>query len=402
MMKWLMIVLGLFCFPVLASEPSLSAALAKQVKPAYQFYQQEQYGEALRVIKAVQPKAGFELAYIKRFQGNLHWLLNQPAAAITSLSQAVAENALPKDQQSQTQRMLGDLYLSDAKAKSALKHYQQVTGAQRDAALYLNMAQAHYQLEQWQGVVKAAERGIKLSKGFNKSATTLLLTGYYQQKNYAKAATILTQLSQHEPSNKQWWLQLSSVYLQMNDKKRALSTLEIAYQAGMLSSAAELKNLARLRANAGLPYQAADLFASQLKNQTLPYNTSTLKELAGYWQLAREYQRAATVWGQVAKLTGSPEHYLQQVALYSLLQQPKQALSVLETMPTNGVAGKVALAKTQAWYDLNQYQKALQFAQKAQQQQATAKQGASWVAMLETKLAAKLETNIESGQGRVL
>jgi hypothetical protein len=104
------------------------------------------------------------------------------------------------------------------------------------------------------------------------------------------------------------------------------------------------------------------------------------------------------VWGQVAAVTGAAEHYLHQAALYSLDQQPKLALAVLERMPSGGIAGKVALAKTQAWYELNQYQKALQFAQKAKQQQATAKQGASWVAMLETKL----EKNAEDGQGRVL
>ena len=397
-MKWLIVLLGLWGFSALASEPSLSAALAKQVKPAYQFYEQQQYGDALRVIKTAQPQAGFVLAYVQRFQGNLHWLLNQPAAAAKSLAQAVAQNALPKAEQSQTHRMLADLYLSTEQAKLALQHYQQVIAAQRDAALYLNMAQAHYQLGQWQGVIQSAEQGIKLSKGFNKSANALLLTGCYQMKNYAKSAQVLTRLTEHEPSNKQWWLQLSSVYLQMNDNKRALSTLEIAYQAGMVSSASELKNLARLRANAGLPYQAADLLSQQLARNTLSSDPSTLKELAGYWQLAREYQRAAQVWGQVAAVTGAAEHYLHQAALYSLDQQPKLALAVLERMPSGGIAGKVALAKTQAWYELNQYQKALQFAQKAKQQQATAKQGASWVAMLETKL----EKNAEDGQGRVL
>ncbi|MCE2570721.1 tetratricopeptide repeat protein [Motilimonas eburnea] len=392
-MKWILTLLLLVssCFALAnaASQTALSAALAKQVKPAHQFYQQQQYQKALQVLKQTSPKAGFETAYVKRFTGNLYWLLDQPKAALRSLSEAVAEQALPPLEQSQTQRMLADLYLAEQQAKQALQHYRKVDKSQRDANYYLHMAQAYYQLEQWQNVVNHAQLGIKRSKVFNQSAQLMLLNGYYQLGQLANAAKVLQGLTEHQPDNKRWWQQLSSVYLQMNDHKRALSTLEIAYQANMLQGARELQNLARLRANAGLPYQAANLLAAHLDNGSLDANVSNLTELAGYWQQAREYQRAAKVWGKVAAQTGLAKHYMQQASLYSLAQDHQQAIKVLESLGHSlpaATQGSVALAKVQAYYALNQYQQALQYARQAQQQQTTASQASNWVALLENKL----------------
>ncbi len=64
--------------------------------------------------------------------------------------------------------------------------------------------------------------------------------------------------------------------------------LELAYLNGLLSSEADLLNLAQLYAERDAPYKAAQLLEKELQKGRLKANRKTWEQTANAWQLARE------------------------------------------------------------------------------------------------------------------
>ena len=77
------------------------------------------------------------------------------------------------------------------------------------------------------------------------------------------------------PQKKNYWLQLSSVYSQMEDYEEALATVEIPYVAGMLNQAVEIRRYADLLAFNGLGYRCGTVLEKGVADGIVENNLST-------------------------------------------------------------------------------------------------------------------------------
>jgi len=388
-MKWLLFAMLFWANGVYAEKtPILSRNVGVQVSLAFKHYEQDKLIDAFRVLNKVTTKAGFDKAYVDRFRANLYWSLNQQEQAITMLESAVAQHALVKKEQLQSQRMLADLYLNAGQTNKAIDLYLSLINTAPDKGLYQNLAQAYYQTQAWKRLIPAADKAIALSVQFDKSVHLLQLSAFYKLQYYKKATAILTQLTQTYPTEKRWWMQLAAIYNLREDHARTLSTYELAYARGHLDSANQVKTLARLRANQGAPYQAAQLLELSLDKGLLAKNSQLYKEIAGYWQLAREHGKAQQYWGKSAQLSGNGKHYLMQAQLLALLGQYDAMLSSLNKINTqnNTFKAEVALLKVQAVFELKRYQQAFTLARLAANYPSVEKRALAWLRVIENKL----------------
>ncbi|WP_394135444.1 tetratricopeptide repeat protein [Aliivibrio fischeri] len=355
-------------FSGFAQAQQLTQYNAAKVQRAIQLQQQDKIVDAIDVLSKLTPSQAYDKAYVQRMLGVFHWQNGNSKAAVKYLSTAVNSQQLVDEQAWVTQRMLADLLLTEQRFKEALPHYYQLTKTvpenQKIGDLWFRIAQTHYQVAQWDKVLFALNKHQKVTKIHKKQDKRQLLVlklGAQLQRKYWKSAIpTLTALIELEPEQAGWWQQLSSIQLQLNQPSNALDTLVLAQRQGIVLSQSELKILAQLYAQRGIPEKAA-----QVMTQLADYETD--KEIiitqASYWQAAKEWDKAIAVWQKAAQFDG--QYYWQVAQLQIQEGYYQQGLKSLDKVKDYNKTDDVALAKTRAYYKLNQLELALVNAKRA-------------------------------------
>lgn len=346
----------------------LSQYNAVKVQRAIQRQQQEKIAEAINILTELSPSQDYDKAYVQRMLGVFHWQNGNSKSAVKYLSAAVSSKQLADEQAWVTQRMLADLLLTEQRFQEALPYYYQLTKTvpekQSVGDLWFRIAQTHYQLSQWKPVLVALnkhERVVKYKeKGQKRQVLVLKLGSQLQLKQWTSAIPTLNQLIVLEPDQASWWQQLSSIQLRLNQPKNALDTLILAQRQGIELSQSELKLLAQLYVQRGIPEKAA-----QVMTQLADYETDkeVIVTQATYWQAAKEWDKAITVWQKAAQFDG--QYYWQVAQLQIQEGYYQQGLKSLDKVKDYNKTDDVALAKTRAYYKLNQLELALVNAKRA-------------------------------------
>ena len=346
----------------------LSQYNAVKVQRAIQLQQQEKIAEAINILAELSPSQDYDKAYVQRMLGVFHWQNGNSKAAVKYLSAAVSSKQLADEQAWVTQRMLADLLLTEQRFQEALPYYYQLTKTvpekQSVGDLWFRIAQTHYQLSQWKPVLVALnkhERVVKYKeKGQKRQVLVLKLGSQLQLKQWTSAIPTLNQLIVLEPDQASWWQQLSSIQLRLNQPENALDTLILAQRQGIELSQSELKLLAQLYAQRGIPEKAAEVL-SQLDEAQSDIDLLTMQ--ASYWQAAKEWDKAIVTWSKAATLDS---RYYWQVAQLQIQEgHHQQGLKTLDKVKDYKKTDDIALAKVRAYYKLNQIDSALLYAKRA-------------------------------------
>jgi len=160
----------------------------------------------------------------------------------------------------------------------------------------------------------------------------------------AASAEIFELLLQRKPESKEYWKQLASSYVQLDQPVRAIVTLERAQAVGLLNTPADNYSLFGIYFNEGQFEQAAELLEKGLKDKTIEPNDEKTWELLAscYQQLNRDFKaidalkRAALVYPKSGQL-----EFLIAQAYYNL-KKPEEALPHLQMSVRKGGGTKPA------------------------------------------------------------
>jgi len=346
----------------------LSQYNAAKVQRAIQLQQQDKMKEAIGVLADLSPSLEYDKAYIQRMLGVFYWQSGNSNSAVSYLSKAVSSKQLADEQAWVTQRMLADLLLTEQRFSDALPHYYQLTKTlpekQSIGDLWFRISQTHYQLSQWNKVLSALnkhERVAIYKKQSEKSQSLVLKLGaQLQLKQWKSAIPTLNSLIVLEPNKATWWQQLTSIQLRLNQPKNALDTLILAQRQGIELSQSELKLLAQLYAQRGIPEKAAETL-SRLEGAKGDIDLLTMQ--ASYWQSAKEWDKAIVTWSKAATLDS--RFYWQVAQLQIQEGRHQQGLKTLDKVKDYKKTEDIALAKVRAYYKLNQIDSALLYAKRA-------------------------------------
>lgn len=371
------------CIPLsnaYASGSQLSQATANKVQRANNLQLNDKLDQAVAILAEMNPSSAYDKAYVQRMLGVFYWQQGQTSQAVSLLTKAVNSGLLHDDQAWTTERMLADILLSDGKYSQALPHYYRLTKnipvKQKGDELWLRIAQAHYQQSQWQQVLTAMKRYDSYGVKYTMSPLSIKLGAQLQLKHWQGAAVTLNRLIVLEPHKLIWWQQLASIQMQMGKTADALATLKLAKYQGVALSQQDLKVLAQLYAQRGIPERAAEQIAV-LKDANS--DKTLLIEQANYWQMAREWNKAIATWTKVAN---KDNHYRWQLAQL-LLQEGhyQRALTELNRVQRKDKRAAVELAKVRVYYKMNNLDQAIIHAKQANNIQPSSA-AKSWVKYL--------------------
>ncbi|OAN13355.1 hypothetical protein A3K86_14915 [Photobacterium jeanii] len=358
--------------------PQLSQFTAGKVQRAHQLQQDEKMAEAIAVLAELEPSKAYDKAFVQRMLGVFYWQQGKTKLAVVNLTKAVNSGLLDDDQAWITQRMLADILLSNEEYKKALPHYYALTKSipenQKADELWLRIAQSHYQLEDWKPVLSAMKRYEQLNKKDEVAPLTIKLGAQLQLQRWKSALPTLQRLIVLEPNKLVWWQQTAGIQLQLNRSKDALATLALAKRQGVALSQQNLRTLAQLYAQQGIPERAAKVLAEIDDAKTDP---QLLADQATYWQLAKEWDTSIKYWRLAAAKNNKHRWALAQL----LLQEGHHRNALKELDRVSGRKSDVELARVRAYYKLSLFEKALIHAKRANNIKSTAA-SKSWIKYL--------------------
>ena len=360
--------------------PQLSQYTAIRVQKANELALKEEYKPAIEALNSIDTSRDYDRAYVERMLGVFYWQAGNSQQAISHLKKAVESHLLEDEQGWTTQRMLADLLMTNQQYTQAISHYQALTKNvpqnQKAEEIWFRLAQAQYQVEQWAPVLSSLGQYQKF-KAINEVPTlSLKLGAQLALERWKSAIPTLEKLVSLEPNKLSWWRQLVGLQVQTKQYGKALDTLALAKLNKLALSEQDLRLLAQLYAQRGIPERAALTLSELAGSQS---ELKLITQQAVYWQQAKEWDNAIEQWELASRQDSKYQWNLAQV----LLQQGyyDRAIVALEKVEQRDKQRRVLLAKARAYYKLNELDKALVEAKEAHNIEHS-KESESWIKFL--------------------
>jgi len=182
---------------------------------------------------------------------------------------------------------------------------------------FLWLAQARLKSGDYVGTVEALDQLSATDIVLDEIDLRQVLALYYQSGAYIQSATVSQELLVRAPQNPEYWHQLATIYLLLDQRREALDHLSLAYEKRVLFREHNLLLLIDLFAFNNQSFVAARLLQAEIKQGRVTANGDHYRKLFELWLQAREKDQAITALVQAASLLGDTQLYLHLAQLQS-------------------------------------------------------------------------------------
>ena len=279
--------------------------------------------------------------------------------------------------------------LQEKKYTDAVKYYQAWLDftCKEDPEVYTRMANAYYELKQFDKLIAPADKAIALYEKPNKNPYVLKLSSYYERKMYPETVKVAEDIVNTFPEEGKWWVQLGQFYLMVEDFKKSLSTLEIAYNNGFLTKPNLIKMLSQLYSTNNMPFKSAEVLAENVNKGVVEKTADNLAAIANSYHQAMEYKEAAKYYEQAAELSSDPEFYRKQGVLLLVAEDYKGAIKALNNALARGTedAGKVHFSLMEANFYAGNFKQAYEHVKEAKKDSSMRRNANAWEPYIKQK-----------------
>ena len=349
---------------------------------------------AIAILDEVKDKISsmnsYERSMMYNFYGFVYYNDEQFAKAIENFELAVEQQPIPVNFEKTTLFSLSQLHMMQGNYDKTIE-YLEKWEALNDGVIppknYVLKAQAHYQNKNYAESASYIEQAIEghEAEGYLPDEGWLILQRavYYELKQPEKVKDILAKMIRLYDSPK-YWIQLAGMYGELGEEKTQLAMMESAYQMGYVDSGADLFNLAQLYYYHEVPYKGALVMEQALESGALERNLRNLKFLATCWQAAKEDEKAIPVMQAASSLSSDGELDAQLGHLFYNLEDYEKAVEASKKALQKGVKkpGGVHMVLGLSLYNQRKFVEALDELAKAEAfpaSRGTAKQWSSFV-----------------------
>jgi tetratricopeptide (TPR) repeat protein len=286
----------------------------------------EKYQEALSALGSVLNRTGlsdYERAVIVQARGHVQLMLERYDAALRDFEEVIRADALPNQAHFSMIYQTAQIYIVQEQFERGLRtlddwfaYTDTVT-----ASAYELQASALAQLNRYREAIVAIDRAIALSNSPKDNWYQLKLAMHFELKEYPQAAAVLQILIERDPSRKAYWTQLSSIYMAMDDQRRALSVMALAHRKDLLDRESDWVQLYQLYSLMEVPYKAAQVLQEGLSKNIIEATQKRWEDLGNTWYTANEMDRALAAYERAAALSADGKIDLQRA--YILVDQEK-------------------------------------------------------------------------------
>lgn len=370
----------------LASAQTLSEITYKRLTKIHELIGEENYPEALdRLNKLVDSvkRNDYEYAMVLQTYGFIYAQKGDYNRAAGYFQQAIDLGSLPDHQVEQMKYSLGQFHVAVEEYRKGVKVLSEYIANAKTAIppeAFVLLATAHAQLQQYRQALPPLARAIRESKDPKEQWFQLKLAMHYELKDYPSCANVLLEMVSRFPIKKEYWKQLSGIFLELRREPDSLAILSLAERRGLLDESKELLNLTNLFLYLDIPYKAAKTLDESISDGTVPATVDNLELLANAWLGAKEMDRAITALERASKTTDDGELVLRLAYLYVEKENWQKVIPTLERARQLGVKkpGDTALLQGIAATELGSHEEAIKAFSVAMKYEETRDQAAAW------------------------
>lgn len=288
--------------------------------------------QALSVLVSRVKNDECELAVVEQFYGYVYLNKEDYRSAIPHFEKSLALKKLPEQAERQVVYTLAQLYAQFEQYDKTISLMEDwfKTAENPPANAYALLANAYAAVQRYREALPYIKKAIEKSEKPREDFYRLWLALHFELKEYKEAAAVLEEMVANWPDNKKYWEQLSGVYLELDDDKKALATLAIAYRRGMVTDEKQLLNLARMYILNDAPYEAGQIVAKGIADGQIAKTEKNYALLAEAWLQAREWDEALDALGKGGALAADGELYIRKAQLHLQLAQWKEAMDAVD------------------------------------------------------------------------
>jgi tetratricopeptide (TPR) repeat protein len=212
---------------------------------------------------------------------------------------------------------------------AALEDWLAKTQDANSAAYYL-LAVAYYQLEDYERALSPAQKAVEMTENPQESWLQLILALRLQRNQYAEAVPLLERLITLKPDSKSYWLQLSSVYGQLEDYAQAAAVIQVAHSGGLVNGEEEVRRLVDLLLMNGIPYRGARILEAAIAGNIVKADSRAFEKLADCWIAAGEFGKAVAPLERAAKLADDGDLFVRLGEVHIQREEWPSAAEALE------------------------------------------------------------------------
>ena len=379
----------------------------KELAKAQEAAEAENYTEAIQALDKLskQELNNYERSQQLNLYAYIYYAQDKVSKAISTYEQLLNQPDLPEALQTSTVYTLSQLHFSQENWQASinmLERWMRLTKEDNKTA-YEMMAQAYYQLEQYKKALRPAWKVIELTQAagepVKEQSYLLLRVLHYEMEEYQQVVDILEELIKLFPK-KQYWMQLASIYGELDNQKKQLAVLELAYLQDFLTTENEILTLASLLLNNDLYVRAGKILSKGLDDGVI---TSTLEHwrlLSQAWTMAQENEKAIPALTRAAELSSDGKLDVILAQTYMNLNRWDDSINTVRRAISKGGLNRVDQAQVmlgQALFELDRFDEARAAFLAAQADQRSRQLAAQWINYIDSEedrraqLAAALE-----------
>ena len=336
------LLLSLLILPTWAKSSTLTSSTYKKLERAQKELQSSQYQSAIDMLLPVIQKSkknSLDRAMSWQLIGHAYASQNNYPKAIEAYEKALAQNSLHDSLKKSVIVNLGQLYMAENKYQQGITLLEQLiisdkTEHNNHSNIHILIANGHYELNQFNAAVPHVKKAIELSKKPEETWHQLLLSLYFELKQFDNSARQLEKMTHLFPSKKLYWKQLSSIYMQTKQEKKALKALQLAWQKNLLNEEQDIIDLSNLYALQELPFEAATVLQHGLDSHIIASSFKHWERLSRLYLIAKEQKRAILAMEKAVTFSNNGDDHLTLARIYMADEQWKKAQEILKIART--------------------------------------------------------------------
>jgi tetratricopeptide (TPR) repeat protein len=386
---------------------SMRESTYKELAKAQEAAEAGNYTEAIAALEKLdkQDLNHYERSQQLNLYAYIYYAQDNIPRAISTYEQLLNQPELPEALQTSTVYTLSQLHFSQENWQASidmLERWMQLTKEENTTAFEM-MAQAYYQLGEYRKALGPAWKVVSLTQAagepVKEQSYLLLRVLNYEAGDHQQVVEILQELIRHYPK-KQYWMQLASIYGELDDQKKQLNVLELAHLQGFLTTENEILTLVSLLLNNDLYLRAGHLLSNALDSGTITSNLDHWRLLAQAWTMAHEDEKAIPALTRAAELSSDGKLDVILAQTFMNLDRWEEAVTAIQRALGKGGLDRPDQAQVmlgQALFELERFDDARAAFRAAQSDRGSRQLAAQWLSYIDSEedRRAQLEAALE-------
>jgi tetratricopeptide (TPR) repeat protein len=370
--------------------PTMREAVYKKLSEAQELADADDLAGADKSIDALEKIRNlnsYELAQMYNFRAFLAYARDDYPGAVRAYENLLAQPDLPEALEHGTIYSVAQLYFAQErydKAVENLERWFEVVNNPNPNAYNL-LGQGYYLLKRYRDAITQLTKAIDLQQMAGKPVSEnwyLMLRGcYYELGDFNAVVEIQEKLIYLNPK-KQYWVELSGFYSEIDEDEKQLHALDLAHRQGLLNRGAEYITLCQLLMQAEVPYRGAKVLQEGMDKGLVKPDSKNLRLLSQAWMMSKEFDRAIGPLSTAAKLSDDGELYYHLAnSLWNLQRYTETAEAAAKALEKGGLkrADQVLILRGMALFNVANYDAASRVFRQAQQDRRSNKSASQWL-----------------------